>query len=150
MRPWKALRGRPRLLVSVAFGLLVAAVAPDLERTVTRVLVGWNAAVWLFIALDWWMMIRADHRRLRQIACAHAEGAAVVLATVTIAAVASMGAIFLELTSAKAAGAGHALSHVALAVSTVVASWLLLPTLFALNYASLYYVGDHEHGGGLN
>ena len=45
----------------------------------------------------------------------------------------------LELSAAKQLGAPAALPHVALALSTVVGSWLLLPTVFALNYASLYF-----------
>ena len=112
-------------------------------------LIGWNVAVWLYLALDWWMMIRADHKRLRRISCVHAEGAAVVLAAIVFAAIASLGAIVAELSAAKAQGGAQAASHVALVASTVIASWLLLPTMFALNYASLYYAHRNEAGGGL-
>ena len=40
---------------------------------------------------------------------------------------------------AKVPGAPHALPHVLFALATVAGAWLLLPTLFALTYASAFY-----------
>ena len=51
----------------------------------------------------------------------------------------SIVAIVIELAAAKGPGGRNALPHVLFALATVTGSWLLLPTLFALNYASLYY-----------
>ena len=56
--------------------------------------------------------------------------------------------MIVELSAAKQAGAGAAVVHVSLALATVVGSWLLVPTLFTLNYASLYHGGAQT--GGLN
>ena len=50
-----------------------------------------------------------------------------------------MTAIGVELASVKGTSASHALPHVAFALVTVAGAWLLLPTLFALSYASLFY-----------
>lgn len=120
-------------------GLAVAAVLPAGLAMATRVLLGWNLAVWLYLALAGWMMWRADHHRLRRIAIAQAEGAGTVLAIVILASVVSLVGVVVELSAAKLPGAPHAGPHVALAVATVLGSWLLLPTVFALTYASLYY-----------
>lgn len=69
------LRARPRLAGAIAVGTAAALLAPSAYSPVTRALLGWNVAVWLYLALDAWMMLRADHARLRSVATAQAEGA---------------------------------------------------------------------------
>ena len=140
-------RTRPRMFICAAIGTLVAVLTPGIDHVVTRSLLGWNVSVWLFLMLMAWMMFRADHEHLRRSALAQAEGAAAVLTLVIVAAVVSIVAIVIELSAAKGPGAHNALPHVLFALATVTGSWLLLPTLFALNYASLYY--RTERGGGL-
>jgi uncharacterized membrane protein len=85
------------------------------------------------------MMVHADHSHLRRVACAQAESAATVLAMVSTACVVSLLGIVAELSAAKLSGPPDAFSHVLLAFATVAGSWLLLPTVFALSYASRYY-----------
>jgi len=114
---------RPRLLASLAAGMAVTLAVPASNSWVTRALLGWNVGVVIYLALITTFMLKADHGKLKRVAAAHAEGAAVVLTVVVVAAL-----------------------HVLLALSTVVCSWTLLPTLFTLNYASLYFT---QPGGGL-
>jgi uncharacterized membrane protein len=133
------LRARPRLAISMLIGLTTAVLLPGGYGAVTRALFGWNVAVWLYLVLVVWMMLRADHSRLRRIAVAQAEGARTVLAIVSMASVVSLLGIMFELSAAKVPSAPHALPHVLFALATVAGSWLLLPTVFALTYASLYY-----------
>ena len=145
------LRTRPRLAVALCVGVLAGLLVPDVSRIVTRCLVGWNAAVWLYLLLEAAMMARADHADLRRLARLNAEGARTVLAAVVAAALASLAAIVLELAAAKTPGAGHAGPQVAFALFTVAGSWLLVGVLFTLNYASLYYrdAGSDGPGQGL-
>ena len=131
-------KARPRLLFSAAVGAAIGVGLPDVGSPVTRALLGWNIGVWLYLVLIGTMMLRADHHRLRQVARAHAEGAKTVSLVVAVAALASIVAIALELAAAKT-GARQALPHALFALATVAGSWLLLPTLFTLDYASLYY-----------
>jgi uncharacterized membrane protein len=128
-------------------GLAVAVLLPGPSSLVTHALLGWNVATWLYLALVGWMMLQADHHRLRRTAAAEAEGAATVLAIVSAACIASLVGIVAELSAAKQIGAAHALTHVMFALATVAGSWLLLPTIFALTYASAYY--HAAPGGGL-
>ncbi|MES1161920.1 MAG: DUF1345 domain-containing protein [Rhizobacter sp.] len=141
------LRNRPRMFLCALIGTLFGLFVPGVDHAVTRSLLGWNVGVWLFLVLIGAMMMRADHDRLRRTAVAQAEGAAIVLTLVVSAAVVSIVAIVIELSAAKGPEAHHALPHILFALTTVVGSWLLLPTLFSLNYASLYY--RSERGGGL-
>lgn len=142
----RQLRARPRLFISAATGVAAPLLLTGSPSLVTRALCGWNVGVWLYLVLIVWLMTHADHSRLRRTAIAHAEGALTVLTVVTIAAVVSLGAIVAELSAAKAPGARYALPHVLFALATVAGSWLLLPTMFALSYASLYYQGTTGSG----
>jgi uncharacterized membrane protein len=137
-------RARPRMTGAALFGLIVALLPLPLAP-VTRALVGWNAAVWLYLVLIVAMMRRADHARLRRTALAHAEGSAAVLTAAVAAAAASVSGIVVELARVKVPGAAHALPHVLFAAVTVAGAWLLLPVLFTLAYASAW----HAHGAGL-
>jgi uncharacterized membrane protein len=138
---------RPRLFAALATGVAAAALTPDLSSLVTRVLAGWNVGTWTYLVLIGVFMLRADHGELRRVAAAHAESASVVLTIVVLAALTSLAAIVYELSAAKLPGSRHALPHVLLTLSTVLTSWVLLPTLFTLTYASLYY--RDEAGTGL-
>lgn len=132
------LKARPRLYAAAAVGLLVGALLPETLRWTTRGLVAWNVAVWLYLLLVGEMMLRADHGHIRRVAVSQAQGAAVVLAVVVVAALASVVAIVVELAAAKSGGV-TAWQHLLFVGATVVGSWLLLPVLFALDYASRYY-----------
>lgn len=142
------LRVRPRLMLSIVVGLGAAWALPGTHHVVTRGLLGWNVAVWLYLLLAAEMMLRADHARLRRIAVAQAEAASTVLGIVVLAALVSLVGIVAELMAAKSPGVPHALPHVLFALATVAGSWLLVPTMFALTYASQYY--RTAHGSGLN
>ena len=141
------IRARPRLVGSLLVGALLALLLPGAHPAVTRALLGWNVAVWLYLLLVGWMMLHADHGRLRRVAAAQAEGAAAALAIVCVACIVSLLGIVVELSAAKVPGSHHALPHVILALATVTGSWLLLPTMFTLTYASVFY--RDVHGGGL-
>jgi uncharacterized membrane protein len=140
-------RTRPRMAIALAAGVAAGWLVPGIHPPITRVLIGWNTGVWLFLALAAWMMFQSDHEHLRRSAIARAEGEAVVLALVIVAAIFSIVAIVFELSAAKQPGASRAVGHVLFALVTVAGSWLLLPTLFSMSYASLYY--REPHGAGL-
>lgn len=125
--------------LALAVGVLAGVLVPT-GTVVSRMLLGWNVGVWLYLALMAWLMARADHGHLRRTAIAHAQGAAVVLGLVVAASVASLAAIVVELSWLRQSQGGSlALAHVMLAVGTVVGAWLLLPVVFTLSYASHYY-----------
>ena len=119
----------------------------NLASVASRSLLGWNAGVWLYLAWTSWTMLRASPAHLKRVAQAQAEGAGIVLLVVALAALASFGAVIEQIAAARAAGPGHAVGPVLFTLATVIGSWLLVPTLFSLNYASQYHVRDHDGGG---
>jgi uncharacterized membrane protein len=135
----KHLQVRPRMMAALAIGLTAGLLSPWGWHAVTRWLLGWNLGVWSYLLLMAWMMARADHGHLRKLAREHAQSAPFVLALVILAALASLAAIVAELSSAKEASGGAALPHIALAASTVLGAWLLLPTVFTLSYATHFH-----------
>lgn len=130
---------RPRLVVAFLAGLATAAVLPSHFGAMTRALAGWNLAVWLYLALIGWLMARSGHVEVRRLAEREDRSAAVVLALLSIAAVASLAAIVFELSTARELGLGHKLMHYGFTAATVLGSWCLVAVLFALHYARLYY-----------
>ncbi|MEP7056610.1 MAG: DUF1345 domain-containing protein [Caldimonas sp.] len=145
-RTLRHLRAHPALALATAAGVASSMLIPHAPSVVTRCLVGWNVGVWLYLALVGVLMSRSDHDRLQKVALAQAEGAQTVLIVVVLAALFSLGAVVFELSAAKGSDARHALPHIGLALSTVVGSWLLLPILFGLNYASSYHADTAGSG----
>ena len=107
---------------------------------------GWNVFVWLYLVVVAIVLVRADDGHIKRFALAQAESAGTVLAIVVSAAVISLIAVVFGLIAAKAAGPHHMLGHLVFGAVTVFGSWLLLPTLFALTYASAYYGPEPDRG----
>jgi len=148
------LRAHPHLLFSAVAGLcagLAAAALPYVQHgdspTIAACLVGWNVGAWFYLAWTAWTMTHSDHGHLIRIAKAQAEGADTMVAVLALAALASLVAAISELSAAKHASPGEAWPHVLFTLVTVASSWLLVPTLFTLYYASLFHTGDGGPGG---
>jgi len=124
----------------------VAAVFVTDWRLATRLLVGWDVAVALYLALAFHMMVGADVRRIRRRAALQDEGQLAMLGLTVAAALASVGAIFAEL-GTSAVGASRPPSHLVLATLTIVLSWAFIHMIFALHYAHEFY--DEAAGGGM-
>ncbi|PYN76216.1 MAG: DUF1345 domain-containing protein [Candidatus Rokuibacteriota bacterium] len=139
---------RPRLFASGGVGVVVtvAAVFVTDWRLATRLLVGWDVAVALYLALAFHMMVGADVRRIRRRAALQDEGQLAMLGLTVAAALASVGAIFAEL-GTSAVGASRPPSHLVLATLTIVLSWAFIHMIFALHYAHEFY--DEAAGGGM-
>lgn len=138
-----------RLFLAAAIAVAVFAALhvawPDL-RTVAKLLIGWDLGVAAYLAMTFRMMASADLAHIRSRAAAHDEGAFALLLLPVAAAVASLLAIFSELSLAKASSTPAA--HSALAIVTITLSWTFIHTLFALHYAHDFY-GEGERANGL-
>ncbi len=135
-----------RLLVCAIVGVVVGVAWPAEVSPLTRALLGWNVLSWMYLAWVAIALLHADSGHIKRLALAQSESAPVVLVIVVLAAVMSLVAIVFELMAAKAAGPHHMLAPLLFAFATVVGSWLLLPMLFGLTYASAYYSADPDKG----
>ena len=141
----RIMRLRPRLFISLGLGALVTAVLTVVTdwRLATRLLVGWDMYVGLYLALVAHLMSGADIERIRARAAVEDEGQFAILVLTVVAALASLGAIFSELGT----GTGRRPAHIVLAALTILLSWAFIHTIFARHYAHEFY--DEDIGGGM-
>lgn len=139
------LRARLRFTVSIAAGVLCFILLPVQLGYLQRLLIGWNVLAWLYLILVWLRMLRTDVKDIPQIAKQQDESATLVLSLVTLGCLASLMAILMELPSLKHLTDTPRVLHLLLTASTLVVSWALLPTSFALHYAHHHYLHrSHE------
>jgi len=135
----KIIRTRPRLITAIVAGIIIGLLLPMQWSVVVRGLIAWNVTVWFYLGLMGWLMMRANHVRVRSIAEQEDQSAGVILAIMSIAAIVSVAAIVLELSTIKGLSSQLRLSHYAFTGVTVLGSWLLVGTLFTFHYARIYY-----------
>jgi len=143
----RVVRARPRLFSSTALGILVSAVlvATTRWRTATSILVGWDIGIMVYLALAFTMMGSSDVQDIRRRAAEQDDGQFAILILTVAAALASLIAIFAELSRSGTAG-GRAAAHIALAALTIVLSWAFIHTMFALHYAHEFYDDSESRG----
>ena len=153
LRQFKA---HPRLLAGILAAVLAGLVLPqDWPRT-TRNIVALDAGGLVFLILTWVMMARSTERHMRLRAALQDEGRLAVLLLTTGATIFAMTAVALELHDAKDLSPDASLIHVGLAAATIVCSWFVTHTMFALHYAHGFYAdpdpGDdrEDRVGGLD
>ena len=134
-----------RLFVSAAFGIAVVLLLLAVPwRMPTRILVGWDSGVALYLVLIYRLTARASVASIRHRAAINDEGAIALLVFTTAAALASLAAVVAEF--------GHAPGpyQIALGIGTILLSWAFMHLLFALHYAREFYGTAHgKHTGGL-
>jgi uncharacterized membrane protein len=147
--PLRVIRSRPRLFASGLVGGLVLPVLPPTWRMATRMLVAWDVSVGIYLGLVYHLMARSGVRHIRLNARVEDEGRNTILALSAASALASLGAIVVELGSSSASAGGRPPAQLALATLTIALSWAFTHTIFALHYAHEFYSGDAEQGQGL-
>ena len=135
----KIARTRPRLISAIVAGISVGLAFPWQWNPVMRALIGWNVTVWFYLCLMGWLMMRASHVKVRNIAEQEDKSAVVILVIMSIAAIVSIAAIILELSTVKSLSFSHRLAHYAFTGFTVFGSWCLVATLFTFHYARIFY-----------
>ena len=137
----RVIRARPRLFVAALLAVVLSVLLPANWRLGTRVLVGWDAGVALYLIGAFTLLVRSDVARIRRRAAIVDEGRFAILVLVVGAAVASLGAILAQL------GGGRAPGNLALATVTILLSWTLVHVIFALHYAHEFYAAKPRGGG---
>lgn len=148
-RGWHVLRTRPRLVIATLAGVVTFAALPPpwVGNAVTRALVAWNVGVVLYLLLALTMMVRSTDERLRRRASVEDEGRWAVLFLVSLAVLASLVAIALQLGAAKELQGARRGWHVGLAALTVVTSWAFMQVMFALHYAHEFHTPGRDSKG---
>lgn len=143
------LQARWRLLFATMLGVALVVLLPEEKYWLTsRVLIGFDSSVALYLALVIVMILRSDPDRLRRESPLQDEGRiAIPILTVT-AGMASLGAIVFWLRTASETKTIEP-GIFALLFLTTLLSWLFIHTMFALHYAHEYYAEHRGQGGGM-
>ena len=134
---------RSRLILSILVALIVLVLLPSWFSLSTKILCIWDAGMISFLAATWMLMVQAKSKTMRRNAQSQDEGRLVILSIVTTAACASIFAIAFILKETKGKDVSILIPHLLLAVVTIIGSWLLVHTIFAMHYAHEYYQ-DHQ------
>ena len=143
-----------RLLISLAVAVIIFFLALGHFRPSIQFILTWNGFALTAIVLAWLKILFSDARTAVRAAKLQDTGRSAIFIFVIAGAVASLFAVLFLLGSAKELH-GKALSgHVLGEAGTVVCSWWLIHTIFALHYAHAYYQKcdadpDGEEGEGL-
>ncbi len=129
----------PRLWISIFAGSATFFTLPGQWGTISRVLVAWNCGVLLFLLLIALWMTSLSAKQICLRFAEEDESATVVVVMVTTAALLSLVAILSILSTIKQVSGAERIGHELLAALTVVDSWLLVPTIFTVQYADMYY-----------
>lgn len=146
--PARLVRARWRLFLSLAIGAAATVLLPHDWRMVTRLLVGWDVGVGLYILLCAWMFSHGGRGHIRRQSALQDEGRYAIPVLTVFAALASLAAILIELRTATGSATRDPLA-LALALITILFSWTFIHIIFALHYAHEFYSERRGRGGGL-
>jgi uncharacterized membrane protein len=128
-----------KIWIALAVGLATAFLLPGSWAPLTRALTSWDAAVGVLLPLIFLHLGGLSAAELRERYRSDDPTAPVILLLVVIAAILSVAGIVAFLPALKTAPDSERVAHVVLATSTICASWLLVPTIFTVHYADMFY-----------
>ena len=136
-----------RLMVSALVAALAFAAMPPWIFLGTRALAAWDIGVSCFLFLAYSLMGGSNAEQTGRNARRQDQSGPILLSLVVVAASASLFAIGFALRYTKGLVAPERGWLLALAGITVVCSWLMTHTTFALHYAHRYYGDRYEPSG---
>jgi uncharacterized membrane protein len=133
---------RHRLAVGLVSGSAVGVAvffASSEVRFPTAAIAGWNVFAGVILALDWLTILITPQQTLRARAQEEDFGRSVIFVFVVVAACASLFAVAVLIKEGSP-------RYLTLGLATVVLSWSLIHTVFAVRYAHAFY-GDTNQPG---
>jgi uncharacterized membrane protein len=144
---------RPRLMIGLGIGAVVAALLPSSFVWSERWMAGWDAGVLVFLTLLFSSWRKVDAAAMRKRAERDDEGRNVFLFLAIAGVAASIASIANEVARNEYYGPQGKIFGIAFAVGTVGLSWLFIQSFLAQHYAHEYYgaAGEpKEKRGGLH
>jgi uncharacterized membrane protein len=145
MRPIKWPPRHLRVWIAVAVGIVVFLLLPTRQPLISRMLVGWDCGASFFLVAIYLWMRRFTPSEI----CSHYieedPSGPVILVAITAAALLSLIAIIEPLVTLRHAAYGPRAWGFALAAVTLIDSWLLVPTMFTMHYADMFYSAPREN-----
>jgi uncharacterized membrane protein len=144
-----------RLLIGLAVALIIFLLSQRTPPAIQFILV-WSSFCFTVLLMLWAIILTTTPAEVRVIAVKQDSSRTIISVFVLFASVVSLFAvIFLMRTLPNPKQAGYSY-HVGFAITSVILSWIMIHTVFAIRYAHLYYnllfeerMSQKEHKGGL-
>jgi uncharacterized membrane protein len=136
LRPWHA---TTRLAVAIAVGVLSEFLMRRFWPSALSAILAWDAGVVCFLVLTYRVIADRSIASIKRRAARLDTRASVMMMLVVLAACVSLYGLSLNLHGPAAALPDQPVLRVLLAGFTVIGSWSLIHTVFALHYAHLFY-----------
>jgi uncharacterized membrane protein len=133
-----------RFFSAVIVGSAIYFLLPHQWSVVSRILTCWNVGVVLFLILIHMWMARLTAQQICTEFMGEDAAASFILIIAIVAALLSLVAIVELLSTIKQTSGAERAAHLALAGLTVASSWTLVPAMFALHYADMFYATAPE------
>jgi uncharacterized membrane protein len=145
---WIARSGAKRRLgIALAVAAVAFVVQPASISWHTRAVASWDLGTLAYLVLAWMLIGRSDARATRDHALSQDQSGYVIFLFVVGAACASTVAIGFVAGTIRDLPFWARTWHLALTITALVSSWLLIQTVFAFHYAHRYYAGPHGAPG---
>ncbi|MDB5162108.1 MAG: hypothetical protein JWM52_616 [Candidatus Saccharibacteria bacterium] len=131
-----------RLFISVLFGAAATVLFLGLSLGGASFLLGWDSAVALFILWTWLIIWPMGHTRTAEFARREDPSRVVANVIFVLATIATLAGVIVALFVAHSTtDTALSLFLTLIGIVSVVVSWVLIHTIFALRYARIYYDG---------
>ncbi len=142
-------KARPRLIFSIFLTLVFAlilqhsifqAILSSLEKS----LILYNVFQWSYLISLLFLIFTSSFKRIKERAISEDESANFVLGISSLSSIVTLITIAFELGSTKEAHGALKSVHLILPAITLIGVWILLPVMYAIHYAHLYYLNDNQ------
>ena len=123
-------------------------VEPDSVSWHTRLVASWDAGALVYLGLAWTIIWRADAESTRAHTLAQDTSGYIMFLFVLGAACASVVAIGFVVSTIKWLAFWPKAWHLALTITALMSSWLLIQTVFGFHYARRYYRDERQQPAG--
>ena len=139
----------PRFIYSIGFTLILTLILSRIDFTqnlnfLEKAIGVYNIFQWSYLILLLNLIFTSKTNSIKEMACKQDENANFVLILSSFASVITLITIAMELSSAKEAHGVLKTIHLALPAITLIGVWALLPTMYAVHYAHLYYLAKTD------
>jgi uncharacterized membrane protein len=133
-----------RLFLALAVSLIVFVLTLGRLQWAVEGITLWNVFAWTVTMLAWTRILLAGAKTSVRAAKLQDSTRLAIFIFVVFAAVASLASVAILIGGAKGLGRKTLTEHLLLAAATVISSWFLIHTVFAMHYAHGYYHDEDE------
>ena len=134
-----AFHSRPRFIVSLIVAVIIFLALFNYQNTIINLIISWNAFAWVYLLFLFQRIIKRNVKDIRKLTKIEDESAKMVIFFLISGCCVSLLVLFFALGGHIDQTKNEKFFSYLLTASTLISSWLLLPTGFTMHYAHLYY-----------